>query len=437
MKRLIEMLRPCAPNRHSRAGRNPAILTYGPTAIGLLAAIAIAIPATALEVDPHVPPEINFGGRALGTLVGGTQSNTGTVTSAGEDDSGLDFSDSSLLFNFNKYLFNGPPRYGFATVGLRRPDNARELKDEIYLHEANVGIGNRAFEVKLGRTRLRNTLLTFPTVRDDDLLGFTHVANAATDVDTDVYEIFGGVADVQWWPTRTVATNIAATSRVVTDSAGDVVQDGKINGANVGIAYMLPQSLKFDRGLRFAGISWDAQQIDALDDERLNAYLAGFIYNLNSNPEADWVWETQWLASDGAGNAGLADKLGRARARSNAVVSALRFNHRPYLQTRWQAALTLAAKEYDDFDNAQTFAVAPSFVYRLGSGVDWVAQYIYTEQRGALATQTGIDSEQRFYTGLSFGFDYTLNESVAERGSILAVEHNMTSSFGPGMGGGD
>lgn len=436
MKRLIQNASQPAQH-HTRAGTHAAMRNSGNTVIVLLVAMTMAHPVAALEVDPHVPPEINFGGRALGTLVSGSQANNGAVTPANDDENGLDFSDSSLLFNFSKYLFNGPPRYGYATVGLRRPDNAREVKDDIYLHEVNVGIGTRAYEIKLGRSRMRNSLLTFPTVRDDDLLAFTHVANAASSVDTDVYEIFGGVADAQWWPTRRLGTNLTLTSRVATDAIGDVVTDGKLNGVNVGVAYALPQTIKFDRGLRYAGLTWDVQQVDALNDERLNAYLAGVIYNLNSDPEADWVLEAQLLATDGVGAATLANKLGRSRAQGTTLVTALRFNKRPYLQTRWQAALTLAAKEYGDFDAAQSYAVAPSFVYRLGSGVDWVAQYIYTEQRGALATQTGIDSEQRFYTGLSFDFGYTLNESVAERGSILAVEHNMTSSFGPNMGGGD
>ena len=403
--------------------------------IGAVAGGALCTNVYALEVDPHVPPEINIGGRALGTLVGGSSAES--VPGAAETEDGIDFSDSGLLFNFSKYLFNGPPRYGYATLGLRRPDNARELKDEVYFHELNVGVGTRAFEAKIGRTRLRNSLLSFPTVRDDDLLDYTHVPNAQSAVDTDVYEIFGNVAELQWWPRRNIGMHVGATGRVVTDAAGDVVTDGKINGANAGIAFAMPQSIKFDRGLRYAGVAWDAQQVDALGDERLNAYLAGFIYNLNSNPEADWVWETQLMAVDGVSSATLSDKLGRSRARSEALITAVRYNHRPYLQTRWQAAVTLAAKEYGDFADAQSFSAAPSFVYRLGSGVDWVAQYIYTDRRGALAAQTGVDAEQRVYTGLSFGFDYTLNESVAERGSILAIEHNMTSSFGPSLGGGD
>ena len=403
------------------------------------ATLAYTGTAGALEVDPLVPPEINFGGRALGTIVGTETSETDAITLDDNAADELDFSDSSLLFRFNKYLFSGPPAYGFALFGLRRPDNAVALKDEVFFHELNVGVGGRQYELKLGRSRLRNSLLVFPTIRDDDLLEFTHVPNASSYADTDVYEIFGGSADLQWWPSQRVMTNAALTARTETDVVGNVTDDSNFNGYNVGIAYGLPQALKFDRGVRFAGLTLDSQTVDELGDKRLNAVLAGLIYTLNSNPEADWVLEAQAIGTDGVdGVTSLATKAERSRAKRTSVVAGIRFNKRPYLQTRWQAALTLAWKDYRGFDDAQALAIAPSFLYRLGSGVDWVTQYIYTSNGDGLAQAIGVEDEHRFYTGLSFSFGFTLNESVAERGSILSIEHNMGSSFGPGsVGGGD
>lgn len=391
--------------------------------------------ATALELDPAVPPEINIGGRALGTIVSGDTRTTATGVAGDSED--IDFSDSSLLFGFSKYLFNGPPGYGFAVFGLRRPDHADAVKDDLFLHEAHVGVGGREYELKIGRSRLRNNLLSFPTIRDDDLLSFTHVGNASSYTDTDIYEIFGGTVDVQWWPRPYLSTHAALAARTQTDAAGNVTGDGNFNTAGLGVAYALPQTLKFDRGVRMAGIALDSQRVQELDDARLNTWLAGLIFNLNSNPEADWVWELQAMTSEGvSGVASLATKAARSRAKSGSVVTALRFNNRPYLQTRWQAALTLAWKDYPDFGNADSTAIAPSFLYRLGSGVDWVTQYLYTRHGDGLALATGIEAERRLYTGISFSFDYTLNESVADRQSILSIEHNMTSSYGP-TGGGD
>ncbi len=393
-------------------------------AVGLWAA---SVPA--LELDPLVPPEINLGGRALATLNGHQRD----AIDGDDADSELDTSDSTLLFGFSKYLF-GDQGYGFGVVGLKKPEPSAALEGDVFFHEVHVGIGGPRYEVKLGRSRLRNTLLSFPTVREDDLLDFTHVGNASSSADTELYEIFGNTAEVAWLPTRRVRMHAAVTGRTETDAAGVVTKEGNFNGANVGLSWGLPPAIKFDRGLRFAGLTVDAQEAEGLDNERLHAVIAGFIYNLNSNPEADWVWDTQLIANEGVTVGALDSELARRRAESRAAVTAVRFNKRPYLQTRWQAALTAAWREYPGFNDASSYAIAPSFVYRLGSAVDWVTQYVYTHYRGDLAQAVGMDAEHALYTGLSFGFTHTFNESVGERESILSIEHDM-GTIGP-VGGG-
>lgn len=399
------------------------------TRVFLGAAGLWAAAAPALELDPLVPPEINLGGRALATINGHQRD-----TIDGEDaDSEIDTSDSSLLFGFSKYLF-GDERYGFGVVGLKKPEPSESLEGEVFFHELHVGIGGANYEVKLGRSRLRNTLLSFPTVRDDDLLAFTHVGNASSAADTELYEIFGNTAEVAWWPTRQLRTHVALNGRTETDATGAVTQDGGFNGANVGVSWGLPSAIKFDRGLRFAGLTVDVQEAEGLGNARMQAAIAGFIYNLNSNPEADWVWETQFIANEGVVVSALDTELARRRAESRSLVTAVRFNKRPYLQTRWQAALTAAWKDFPGFDDVSSYAIAPSFVYRLGSAVDWVTQYVFTHYRGGLAQASGIEQEHALYTGLSFGFAHTFNESVGERESILSIEHDM-GTIGP-VGGG-
>lgn len=383
--------------------------------------VAGAQAAQALEVDPLVPPEINFGGRALGTIDAGTGEST------------LDISDSSLLFGFSKYLFNDA-HYGFGVIGVTRP-GGEHLEDEIAFHELHAGIGGRRYEVKLGRSRLRNTLIAFPTIREDDLLEFTHVGNASVHAGNELYQLFANQAQLSWFPARgwSVAGGVAA--RTETDATtGEVTSRDRLNSANLSVAYGLPEAIKFDRGLRFAGIAVDAQEIEVLD-ERMNGIIGSFVWNVNSNPEANWVWDAQTILNQGIdGASALDEEADRARAKSAAVVTALRYSHRPYLQTRWQAAVTLAWKDYRDIDDARSYAVVPSFLYRLGSNVDWVSQYRYLKNSDVLAAATGVDDEHRFVTGLSFGFTHTINESVGERESILTLEHDM-ATIGP-VGGG-
>ena len=144
--------------------------------------------------------------------------------------------------------------------------------------------------------------------------------------------------------------------------------------------------------------------------------------------------DAQCIANQGAAVSSLASRFERSRAKSTAVAAAVRYGHRPYLQTRWLAGVTAGWKRYDDFDDASSFAVAPNWLYRLGSGVDFIAQYVYVKNRGGLATVAGLDAEQEFLLGLSFAFDATFNETVGESRSILNLEHNM-QDVGPAGGG--
>lgn len=87
-------------------------------------------------------------------------------------------------------------------------------------------------------------------------------------------------------------------------------------------------------------------------------------------------------------------------------------------------------KDHHNFGDAEIFIVTPSFVYRLGAGVDLLAQYQYHHNNDGLASFTGVDDEHRVALGLAFAFDHTFNETVGQRGSILNGEHD-TLDLGP------
>ncbi len=394
--------------------------------------------ALALEVDPPVLPEINIGGRAVATV---NMFNKDQI--AGGDDDGTEFeiADSSLLLGFAKHLYNDVD-FGFANIGIKLPEDDSDLRDDIFIHELNLGVGAPSWEAKLGRSRLPNTLIQFPTVRDDDLLDYTHVLNGSSNAEAEEDVIYGGLLAGRYFLTDSrVALSAALTARTETRATAlsDTDRQARfnLNGLSVGAAYDVPEDLKFDRGLRFAGITVDAQRVEntnGIGKTNIAALIAGATYNLSENPEQSWAVDAQAIYSFGDSVPSLAGHLFRARAESVAVVGAVRYASRPFLQTRWQAALTVAYKDYTDFDDAGSFALAPSFAWRLGSGVELVAQYRYRVNGDRLAADTGLDSDHTILIGGTFAFDYTLNESVSQRGSILSLEHDMLD-IGP-IGGG-
>jgi hypothetical protein len=157
-------------------------------------------------------------------------------------------------------------------------------------------------------------------------------------------------------------------------------------------------------------------------------------FNLSGNPEATWWLDSQLLIVRGEEVGSLAHGFQRARADRSAAVAALRYAHRPYLQTRWQAALTLAAQDYGDFDAARSYAVVPSWAWRVGSEIDVVAQIAWQRWEGDLAAATGADDQFAAQVGVRIGFDHTFNPSVGRRDDILHLEHNMLW-YGPRLGG--
>jgi len=399
--------------------------------------LAVCAPSHALELDPKVTPEVNFGGKMLVTT---DFLREDPRTGNARNHYAQNLSDSSLLFGFSKYLFTDND-YGFAVFGLKLPDHDTDLRDDIFLHQAHAGIGGKRYELLLGRSRLTNTLISFPTVRDEDLLAYTHVANGQSNAEADEYQIFGGMVRGTYWLSPFWMVGGALTARTETDPA-DLVNNPRtsssdFNGGSVTLAYDVPEAIKFDRGVRFAGIALDHQRLDAMGTspkDTKTALIAAVTYNLSSNPEKTVVLDLQGIVDRGAEALSLASRFERFRAKNTAVAAAVRYGHRPYLQTRWFAGVAAGWKKYDDFNDASSIAVAPNWLYRLGSGVDLTAQYIYRKNRGDLAAATGVDAEQEFLIGLSFAFDATFNETVGESRSILNLEHNM-QDIGPAGGG--
>lgn len=408
----------------------------------ILAALFLAAgagPGRALELDPKVLPEINLGGRAVVT---GNYENDDLSPSGDDDKTDVDLSDSNLTVGFAKYLFSDVD-YGFATVGFKLPDDDSDLDDDIFVHQLQAGIGGPNSELMLGRSRLPTaTLLQFPTARDDDLLEFTHVGNGSSNRNADEDTIYGAqIRGTLYLPGTNVFGLAALTARPETDvtdlSSRAKTTSTDLNGLSLALAYDVPEAIKFDRGVRYAGVALDVQRLDELSGtgtETMPALLAGLSYNLSENPERPWALDLQGIYNFGASAPNLDDIATRARSESVAATAALRYANRPYLQSRWQAAVIFGYKDYRGFDQASAFAVAPSFAYRVGSGVELLAQYRFIDRDRALASGTGVETSHGVFLGLSFAFDATFNETVAERRSILFLEHDILDT-GPIVGG--
>ena len=390
----------------------------------------IPLSSTALEIDPHVAPQVNFGGQALVTVQGRERN---TRNDGSDRDASLDFADSSLLLGFSKYLFDSES-YGFGVIGFKvlEDEDDADIRDDIYLHQLHAGIGGRHYELKLGRSNLPNSLVNFPTLRDDDLLAYTHIGNAFSAAPDEVYQLYGGqVSATGYLPSLRLAATASTVARTETDDNGQRLGSERFNSSNLKLAWEIPEAIKFDLGLRYLAVSWDRQELRSPARGAVNAYQLGTSINLNSHPEASWHLDMQGTWVDGISTPDLTG-ANAARASQTSVVSALRYVHAPWLQTRWQAALTAGWQEYRNHNNARSYTLAPSLNYRIGSGVELLAQYQFREDSQNMPGN--LRTDHRIQLGLSFSFDHVLNKHMGSRNSIMQLEHNMLD-IGPAMGG--
>lgn len=355
----------------------------------------------ALEVDREVLPRITLGGRVIGTLDATDQDSTsahsGTINSE----------DSEIALRMDKRLYEG----GIAGATL----SFREDADAVHFANHYVFYWDENLNVVIGHSPLRNTLIEFSTMREDDLVYATHVLNASSA--QNFAQTHGDVANIDWFPQPNHAFGIAMNAR--SDDAGTGI-DG-IDGMGASYIYAPPDTLRYMARVRRAGIILDRQQTRVNGKKYwMNSWITGAAWNLNADPSGNWSLDAQLIRNQGADvAAGVATHYERARSASSAMVASLHYTARPALLTRWQAMLTVASKEFDDFHNGGQWSLAPGLTWRAGQGVDVLAQYVHTEYGGALGG--GID--RILQIGLAFGLEARFNDTIGQRNSILNLQH--------------
>ncbi|KPJ91728.1 MAG: hypothetical protein AMJ55_11160 [Gammaproteobacteria bacterium SG8_15] len=161
-----------------------------------------------------------------------------------------------------------------------------------------------------------------------------------------------------------------------------------------GYTYEQPEDLVYVKRIRHAGIWLDRQEVESAGNtEWMTAIIAGIEFNLNDDPTK--------------------------RAKSTALVASIRYTGRPHLLTRYQGAITVAYKDYADFDQATQWSVAPSVVFRIGQGIDLLGQVKYTDYETGL----GDGSDTSVHLGIAFSLEAMFNDNIGERDSILNLEH--------------
>jgi hypothetical protein len=131
---------------------------------------------------------------------------------------------------------------GGAAVSLR-------LEQEIAQPRVQVFLRGPRFHLTLGQTPLRNAPLRFPTVREEDLLAYTHIPNGALGLEDPADQLFGdslileGFRRPGFWRAA-----LFSERRKQADGTGDfrVDEEARPNTLGALIAHDVPESVKYE-----------------------------------------------------------------------------------------------------------------------------------------------------------------------------------------------
>ena len=343
-----------------------------------------------------------------------------------------DFSDSFLLLRLDRQLYTNH-RAGML-LGFVFPDAETDL-GEVFYNQINVFYDTRTFRGTLGRTRLENFVLEFPTLREEDLLEYAFVLNGFSNADNSEFSRYGNVARAELFGSggRFHARG-QASNWTVTDVAGERLDDFEVNSTSAFLGYRLPRGIRYSGVVREAGIGFHGQKVDLPEGKWLTGFSAGLAVNLSRNPLRNVELRGQVIHSRGV-NAGtsmnpaaatLGTPLGRALSRSTALVASLRLLRRPYQLDRLQVATTVGYKTFSGVD-ASRFTVVPNVFFQLGQGVDVGVQYQYENLSGSLVELLGMRRSHSVKFVLVFSFQSMFNDYFGDRDDILNLEHGYIS----------
>jgi len=363
----------------------------------------------ALEVDREVMPRITIGGRTIIT----SDSYDYSKDLTGNKNENVNIDDSALLLRFDKHMYGVETGVAGTVIGFR------EVENKVVFHQLNAFYWNENISFRLGKTKLRNTIIELPTLRDEDLLDYSHVNTASSNLEFD--QMYGTNIEFDWYFGKGNQSFGVWTGSRTNDSSNPNAPEG-YDTQGYGFNYKPSEDLQYLNRIRHAGIIIDTQRVEtATGSKWMQSAVAGVEFNININPISSWAMAVQVVNNNGIdGENELTTVSSRAKAKSNAQVISLRYTSRPKLLTRWQFAIAYATKKYDQITNAKNTSLITNFDYRLGQGVDLIAQLKQTDYSNDI--NNGND-ETIVQFGISFQFDTVFNNTIGERNSILNLEH--------------
>ena len=372
-------------------------------------------------IFPQVSPEIQLGVRGLTSfnIDIGADKTTSAVN---------DFSDTGILLGFRQKLYN---KYrGQFVIGLQFPDADSDL-GQIFFHQTFLKVEDKSNVLKMGRSRVRSSLIEFPTLRDDDALAFTDVLNPFSTGENTEDNQFGNVLELthihnqRYW-FRVHGEHFTQTPIAPATSETDF----SLNALGFSFEYRVPEKELWNRpifqqiGIGYNNYLMDKSNIPDEYGKILGNVILSTIVNLRRDPVHFWDVRSQIITGLGFDNINDITTYNElTRARSIGSFTSLRYIYRKLERPTVQLAVSGGYKIYPDLTNTSSqIQVIGNIFYLLGENFDVGVQIQYQSYKGDLTNIYGSE-ETRVQFSLIYSLDQLWNNQFDDRESLLNLEH--------------
>ena len=410
--------------------RTPLTRTAAPAlalaALGLACLHPSQVFAQAQQVpipeQPSTAPQIEILGTGVVTLDLGRSRNA--VPGGGQaSGSQINLSDTSLTVGAAQRLYKGG--IGSLTIGGLALDQTNTGRGtQVFLHQAFADYQDQALEAYIGRTDQPTAqIVTFPTLRGDDLVTFTDLLDPFSSGDNVSEHRYANVAAVTLNQKLTTFENFHVQHLLDSTSTNSGTGTG-LNSYGVSIQRLGLPGLEAVEKVVSYGAGYEHRSVGRADGGSSEALYAGGVVNLK--PSLVNLVDLRVLDNYTFGNnlSSFHNTTDTFRANSNAVTAAVRYLHSPFGKPAYQVSLTAGYKSYSKVSRAGSVGLALTGVKRLGDGFDVVAQYVYQHRGDALSNAYGgAREENALQLGFVFNFDALFNRSIGPRRSLLNLQH--------------
>lgn len=361
-------------------------------------------------------PQIEFAGVGIATLYQGKNAEH-------DSESGLNVSDSSLLFGASERLYDGAiGSFGFGSLTSDVNNKGTGTKSPYFINQSFVDYQSEKYEVVFGRTDNQTAhIVDFPTLREEDLITLTNPLNPLANGDNIEEHRFANVAAVTFNQNLSYFENVHFQHLI--NSANSSTQTG-INSIGITFEYLASPGLEIFKRVPSWGIGYEHISVDG-NSAGLSQIYGGAVINLNESVTKKWDLRFQEIVSLGSKLEAFSNVTDSYQADSHALSLALRYLDQPFGGAGYQVSLTAGYKDYFKVKQAKTAGLALTGVKQLGDGFDAILQYQTQWREDALAAvqTSNLKYEDIIEVGLSFKFDTIINQHLSPRRSLLNQQH--------------